>query len=164
MKKWAIYFKGTQEIIGQDIDGGDILGYRFTQDYTLDLMQITNIGADGSDDYFIYLTNSDVFAHICVDWVGFLGFGPLDIAIRIIRKEGNATENDLGYIINAQWNDNNESKLDNLKDWKTKGEKGNAKDRKIKFNAGLVKPLKPDEKPDVVRFLRGRDLLNVELH
>ncbi|MDA3808644.1 MAG: hypothetical protein PF440_12125 [Thiomicrorhabdus sp.] len=162
--KWAIYFKDTKEVIKQDVEGGDILGYRFTKDYILTLNQVTNIGSNGLDDYFIYLTSSNIFVDASVDWDEFLGFGYLDMALRVIRKEGNVTETDLDYVINAQWNDNNERRLDNLKDWKDKGEKGNAKDRKIKFDTGEVKPLKSGEKPDVVQFLRGRDILGVNLH
>jgi len=121
MKKWTIFLKAKQEVIGQQ-DGEDVMGYKLgPTNYIVQLHQVVNILTVGSYHCILHMTDSSSIANLVKDWPEFMGFGYTDMVMRIAQGLSQVTLSDIEYLTGAHWFTGGEWHFGNVKDWKAAG-------------------------------------------
>jgi len=134
--KWKLFFKSQQEVI----DGEGTLGYKLgPDDYIVQVEQVMDILTVGSYHCILYVTDNTAIANLCKDWDEFMGFGYIDMVMRVAQGLSNVTLNDIEYLTGAHWYTGGEWHFGSIKDWKTAGS------------------------PTTVWFSKFRDIMGVDL-
>jgi len=119
MKRWKLFFKAQQEVI--DAEEGT-LGYKLgPNDYVVQLNEVVDILTVGNIHCIMYSTNDSSIANLVKDWDEFMGFGYIDMVMRIAQGLSKVTLDEIEYLSGAHWYSGGEWHFGNIKDWKAAG-------------------------------------------
>jgi len=117
-KKWKLFFKAKQEVIDQ-VEGKDVLGYKLgPNNYVVQISKVVNILTVGPYHCILYITDSTAIANKVKDWDEFMGFGYIDMVMRVAQGLSDIPLSDIEYLTGAHWFSEGEWHFGNVKNWK----------------------------------------------
>ena len=120
--KFNLFFKAQQEVIGQDEESNDIMGYKLgPADLIVHVEQVVNLLTVGSWHLIVYLDAGETLANQVKDWPEFAGFGYIDMVMRVAVGLSNLNISDIKYITGAHWYSSGEWRFGSVKDWEDAG-------------------------------------------
>jgi len=138
--KWKLFFKAKQEVIDQ-VDGDDAMGYKLgPNDHIVQISQVVDILQVASYHCILYVTDNTSIANQVKDWDEFMGFGYIDMVMRVAQGLSDIPLSDIEYLTGAHWYSGGEWHFGNVKNWKAAGS------------------------PEAVWFGKLRDVMGIDLH
>lgn len=120
--KRKIFFKAEQKIIGQTIDNVNILGYKLgIEEHIIKSDQVINLQINELNHSVLYLTDSKTVIAKAKDWNEFLGYGYIDMSMRVSQGLSKSTLKDIEAVTGAHWTIDGEEYFGNVLDWKAAG-------------------------------------------
>jgi len=120
-KKWSLFLKAQQEVIGQ-VEGEDVMGYKLgPNDLIVQTSQVVDVLQVSSYHLILYITDNQSLVAKVKDWGEFFGFGYIDSIMRVAQGLSNVTLSDIEYITGAHWYAGGEWHFGNVKNWKAAG-------------------------------------------
>jgi len=119
---WILFFIAEREVLGQDEEENDIMGYKLgPDDHEVLPNQVIELKNVGSTYLFKYITKNDSVANQVKDWPEFRGFGYTDCVMRIALGLSNGTLAEIKHMTGAHWFTGGEWHFGSAKDWEDAG-------------------------------------------